>query len=233
MDEREKSIAALGEKYDKLLDKAREICADDKLTLEVDRCNSYYDVLHRMGRYAAYHYYAQHRETYEYFSKREGTTAELMTSGVYATLDKIYQFFIGYHDHENHPGTFHMHPLSSPYIQIAGDGKTAKLYIFTNGLEALPSPPGNPPFCMWFYDAYCDDMVKEEDGWKWTKVHLMDTIKAPFAVSWSEMAKQPNRSTPQGLVPPSYETDHHKPYTIDAMPSLGDPLPEPYETMDE
>ncbi len=199
--------------------------------LDIDRANSYYDILHMMGKYASYHYYAEHRTTYEYFSKQPGTTAELSATGVYADLDKIYQMFLCYHEQNNLPGTMHLHPLSTPYIQVAGDGKTASFYMFTNGLEALPSPPDQPPFCMWFYDAYCNDCVKEEDGWKWTRFHLMDTIKAEFHISWGEMAKRPSPPIPPGLVPSSYSTDHNRPYTSTSMPSLGDPLPEPYETM--
>ncbi len=224
-------INDLKESFSEILVKARETAADDeRLTLETDRCNSFYDVLHTMGRNASYHYYAQHRETFEIFSERDSTTAELFNTGVYADRDKIYQMFLCYHHYNNYPSTFHMHPVSTPYIQIAGDGKTAKLYMYTCGLEGLPSPPDQPPFSLWFYDAYSDEFVKEDDGWKWTRYYALDIIKAPYALSWSEMAKMPDRPVATGLIPASYQTDHHRPYLIGTLSSLGDTLPEPYET---
>ncbi len=228
-------LAGLEDLYTELLTKAQEVVEDDKrLNLETDRCNSYYEVLHTMGRNTSYHYYAQHQETYEIFTDAPDTKAELLCDGVYADRDKIYQQFLCFHHYNNFPGTCHMHPVSSPFIQVAGDGATAKVYMYTCGLEALPSPPGQAPLSMWFYDAYGNWLVKEGKEWKFCVYHAMDDIKATYFQSWSEMDKAGPHPSAAGLMPPfSYKApEHHDPYGLHRKPTLaGSCVPEPYETM--
>lgn len=225
-----------------MLDSARQALALAERKLEeskeqlhhMEREDSYVEICNLMNRYASYHYYAEHAATYEFFGLEDPrTTAELGSTGVYKGRSKIYQMFQVYHDFNNQPGTAHLHPLNTPYVHVAQDGETAKGYWFTNGLEVLPPPPGQPPLSMWFLDAYHMEFVKTKDGWKWLHFHMLDDIKAIFPVSWSIMGKEKNPG-PSGLIPPSYKSDSYEPYWRGRRPSLEiERLPEAYETLEE
>lgn len=205
-----------------------------KLLHEAEREDSYIEIVNLMNRYASYHYYAEHATTYDFFALSDPrTTAELGSTGVYTGRTKIYQMFQVYHDYNNQPGTAHLHPLNTPLVYVSGDGETAKGYFFTNGLEVLPAPPGQPPLSMWFLDAYNMSFVKTKDGWKWLHFHMLDDLKAVFPVSWSVCGKERNPG-PSGLVPPSYASDSYEPYWRGRKPSLEvEKLPEAYDTLDE
>ena len=201
---------------------------------ELEREESYIDIVDLMHRYASYHYYAEHAKTYEYFALDDPrTTAELGSTGVYAGRTKIYQMFQVYHDYNNQPGTAHLHPLNTPLVYVAEDGETAKGYWFTNGLEVLPAPPGQGPLCMWFLDAYDMVFTKTEDGWRWLHFHMLDDVKALFVLSWTMMNKEKGKG-PSGLVPPSYASESFEPYWRGRKPSLEvDALPAPYASLEE
>ena len=211
-----------------------EILEDSKdLALRAQRTDSFVQVSNLMGRYASYHYYAQHLYTYEFFTKNGRATAELGSTGVYADLDKIYAMFLIYHNHYNMPGTAHCHPLTTPYIIVSGDGKTAKTFMYTPGYEILPTDGDAPQFNMWFYDAYDIDFIQEDGQWKWLRFHLADDIKSPFYVSLGILGKQEGPH-PDGLVPPSYYNEQSfTPYSYHRKPSLSANFPEPYYTYDE
>lgn len=127
------------------------------LTVRAARADDYRQIMNQMGRYASYHYYAEHLNTYNFFSHADPrTTAELGSTGVYAELDKIYQMFSVYHDYNNLEHTAHCHPLTTPYIIVAKDRGTAKLFMLTNGFETLPGKVN-----LWFYDGYDMDFLRE------------------------------------------------------------------------
>lgn len=222
-------ISAVMDRLDALLDASisEEKLTDSKaLTVRAARTDDYQQIKNLMGRYASYHYYAQHLTTYDFFSHSDPrTTAELGSTGVYAELDKIYQMFSVFHEYNEVEHTAHCHPLTTPYIIVAKDRGTAKIFMLTPGFEVLP---GN--MSMWFYDGYDTDFVREKDGWKWLRFHLVDDIKAPFYLSWGLAGKKPGPS-PEGLVPPTYFRENSfVPYGVKRKPSLCVQLPEPYET---
>ena len=232
----QKELQALLAKAEQVREQAAEELTESGVLLhEMTREDDYIEIQNLMNRYASYHYYAEHAKTYDFFAlDDERTTAELGSTGVYKGRTKIYQMFQIYHDYNNQPDTAHLHPLNSPLVCVAGDGKTAKGYWFTNGLEVLPAPAeGRPPLSMWFLDAYGMEFVKTEEGWKWLHFHMLDDVKAIFPISWSVMAKEKNPG-PSGLIPPSYTTASYEPFWRGRKPSLEvDRLPEAYETLDE
>ena len=217
-------LAAYEEKLNDSLDQG------DDLTRRVMRSWDYRQIVNLMGRYASYHFYAEHMKTYNFFSHKDPrTTAELGSTGVYADMDKVYQMFLVYHNYHNFNHTAHCHPLTTPYIQVAGDRGTARIFMLTNGFECLP---GNEKgqMCLWFYDGYDMDLVREEDDWKWLRFHMVDDIKAPFYLSWGEAGKRA-MPKPEGLVPPSYSHEaSFQPYSCSRKPSLCVTLPDAYET---
>jgi hypothetical protein len=101
--------------------------------------------------------------------------------------------------HPKDPGFIHMHPESSPIIELADDGKTAKGAWISPGIEANRFTSEAKPF--WAWAKLGADFVKEADG-KWKIWHLdvyglfMCPLKGGWIVSsWPDAGQS---STPSG-----------------------------------
>ena len=62
-------------------------------------------------------------------------------------------------------GRFMFHPLSTPNVNLAEDGKTAQGTWYSIGADCYPMPDGSGD-CMWNCQKICADFVKEPGGWK-------------------------------------------------------------------
>lgn len=73
-------------------------------------------------------------------------------------------------------GCSFVHTRNTPYIEIAGDGKTAKYIGYDCGLYCIGSPDGGSDSNFTFAKIYAD-LVKEGDDWKiWHMLTAYDHI---------------------------------------------------------
>ena len=131
-------------------------------------------------------------------------------------------------------GPFHVHPLGSPVIEIAGDGKTAKGIWHCMGAYADIGTDG--PSSSWLWGYYAGDFVREEDGWRiWHLLYLRD-VDHTCGQSWADPEK-PGEDLPEfqamaefHLPAPTVEktlwTLYH-PRRVHMAPPR---IPEPYDT---
>ena len=75
-------------------------------------------------------------------------------------------------------GRFLFHPLSTPLVYVAGDGKTAQGTWYSIGADCYPEADGTAD-CSWNCQKICADFIKEPGGWKiWHVVFSQDfTVK--------------------------------------------------------
>lgn len=81
-------------------------------------------------------------------------------------------------------GRFMFHPLSTPNVNLAEDGKTAQGTWYSIGADCYPNPDGTGD-CNWNCQKICADFIKEPGGWKiWHVVFSNDfMIKTGHPVS--------------------------------------------------
>lgn len=85
------------------------------------------------------------------------------------------------------PGTgrFLFHPLSTPNVTLAEDGKTAQGTWYSIGRGLLPRPRTEPPIA-WNCQKICADFIKEPGGWKiWHVVFSNDFMNKTDTTSAS------------------------------------------------
>ena len=68
-------------------------------------------------------------------------------------------------------GSYINHHASTPYIVLAGDGKTAKGMWYSIGTECHGQEDGSVQ-AMWYLERICADFIKESDG-EWKIWHLI------------------------------------------------------------
>jgi hypothetical protein len=59
-----------------------------------------------------------------------------------------------------------MHTPTTPIIEVAEGGKTARGVWIGTGLVAMVDDKTGKPRCMWEWDRYGVDFIKEDDKWK-------------------------------------------------------------------
>ncbi|MFC1901474.1 nuclear transport factor 2 family protein [Chloroflexota bacterium] len=218
----------------------------NKLTLEerielleaaqesVKRLEAIHDIQNVMGRYMALHVPGPlWNEKLKLFAlKTPGVAVEIDNWGVFEGADQVKACYeIGHFDlTKEHPGLFWEHDLTTPIIEVAGDGKTAKAVWFCPGVATRPewdNPEKLKAFWRWLKIAAA--FAKEDGKWKLWKYHVYGTFFADFYKSWVDY---PVAS--RGLVkelnpkPPTY----YNPYRPDAIMEPIPAAPEPYDTWD-
>ena len=131
-------------------------------------------------------------------------------------------------------GVGHMRglPITTPVIEIAGDGLTAKGLWHIQGADNGVTPYG--PLSYWTLGFLGVDFRKEEGEWKiWHVLHAEDVV-CPMGESWvAPEAHEPDAQYAPlaALKKPPYSVcrQNYVPYTPDRAFTPPPALPEPYE----
>lgn len=112
------------------------------------------------------------------------------------------------------------HPLTTPVIQVAGDGQTAKALWFSPGME----------MGGWAYGKYGIDFVKEDGMWRIWHLKWFRVFITPWDQSYTESQDPP----PIGDRKPDRPIQWHKPFNSDDwVEEPVPPAPKPYHTWTE
>lgn len=158
----------------------------------------------------------------------EDVTAEFGNSGVFVGLENIARYFEVRAGRE--PGKMICHAITTPVIEVAQDGKTAKgVWIATGHVTTNLNPE-------WVWQRYAIDFVKESTGWKIWHFHSYELFRSPYYEDWVSYAakrdaKELTASNEQ-LEQPPYQrpsTGYWR-YSPTAITEAKPVPPEPYET---
>lgn len=84
-------------------------------------------------------------------------------------------------------GPFKIKPISSPVIEVATDGKTAKGLWHCNG--SYNDVEGCGPVAHWTWGYYAVDFVREDEGWKIWHMSYTNDIDCIGGQSWGKPAR--------------------------------------------
>jgi hypothetical protein len=107
-------------------------------------------------------------------------SVEFSDSGVFRGIDSVRELYGAFDRTRNVPGFFIMHMTVNPYIEIAGDGLSAKSHWLSPG--ASNSPGGS----SWIWGPYYIDYVKENDEWRILHSNLVPLFRNPYEYSWND-----------------------------------------------
>jgi len=216
-------------------------------TLEqrVQRLEDVHEIANLMGRYIYLHEVERDYEFPDtmYAQKTPGVSFEVASGGVFLGKEAIRRAVSNIPNVENKPktsrkGAMFVHPLTTPVIEVAGDGKTAKGVWMAPGYEG-GSPMGDEkPMGGFVYTKYGCDFAKENGKWKLWHYHVYRVFMTPWNVPYTDeweknvREKQPRPAGfefPRSDLPTTY--DH--PYSLETSRELVPAPPEPYETFRE
>ncbi len=231
------------------------------LQRQVSACADRASIENLMGRYQYLHT-AHHDETIlaELWSDADDITLEEGANGVYCKdrngIADYYRKKFG-SKKPPLPGQMDLCMISTPVIEIAGDGKTAKGIWSGFGCESAVYPAGiasgipsideSPADndgahiqADWVMKKYGADFIKSDNGWKILHLHIYDVLRCSFYEDWvrysaRRFADDEARDSLLRLgverITAERPTTFHWQYAKDATPPLEPCPPAPYETL--
>lgn len=130
-------------------------------------------------------------------------------------------------------GSMIMHTLTTPIIEVAGDGETAKGMWYSPGQVTEVGKDGRP-MAMWMWEKYGADFVKEDGKWKLWHIHMYTDFAVPPGKSWTDPTTSSDFSFGDTVerppeMKPDIEEVTYKEWSPTTVPQLT-PMPEPYHT---
>jgi hypothetical protein len=165
-----------------------------------------------------------------------GIRARYTNAGQYTDYDSV----IRYHQGRPRPeGKLILHYTTTPVIEVAADGKTAKgVWIMAGNESGLTDPEvakGSPDFMYspgevqgkkvwahWVWCKYAVDFLRQDGEWKIWKFRCYELLRAPFEENWISFAEKNQHAFALDLM---YFGDDGKPVF---MPPADEPVPQEY-----
>jgi hypothetical protein len=212
----------------------------EALQKEVRRLKDVHEIQNFMGRYNFYHELQRDNEFPDtmYAQKTPGVSAEIAQAGVYIGREGLRKMYSPMPGAAAGPskGVMFTHPLTTPIIEVAGDGKTAKGVWVSPCWEAKPDPETKQLISYCTYIKYGCDFVKEDGKWKMWHYHVYRVFTTPWNVPFTEEWERNVRDKISRFGyerKPDLPTTVDNPYSKDTVREMVPILPEPYETFSE
>lgn len=133
-------------------------------------------------------------------------------------------------------GEFAMHTSTTPIIEIAGDGQTAKGYWYSPGIGLTPHANGKSVTVgsIFFWEKYAGDFIKENGEWKIWHLGMSYDFTPSFPESMTAnlgngVAPEPVAGGPGGgEAPPQDNREKGEKMTAEEI-EAGGMLPNPYK----
>jgi hypothetical protein len=207
------------------------------LEQRLQRIDAVHQIQNLMGRYGLHHLTNQHAKCCELSALNTPGVRVELPFGVYegrAGLERLYLGFFGPLD-RTPAGRMHMHTMTTPVIEVAGDQQTAKGVWMAPG-HATDKFQGDTFRASWRWVKYGCDFIKENDEWKIWHLRVHGIFATPYDKSWVESQPQPGKGGPPPLPPEAAPDRPASPfwqYRDDAVLTNDPAPPEPYQSFDD
>lgn len=143
-----------------------------------------------------------------------------------------------YPDIENMPdnegvGDYVVHTLTTPCIEVAADGQTAKGLWYAPSLCAEPGEDGKL-VAVNIWEKYGADFIKEDGEWKIWHLRAFVDFMLPLGPDWGDNINRfPGRTVADGMPEHDKQSRPYPMYGHRTVPPVEPGPPEPYDTWDD
>jgi hypothetical protein len=211
---------------------------NEELKKKVQLLEATREIANLMGRYLYLHEVRRESEFIDelYALETPGVSAEVAHYGVFEGKEGIMRMFTHPRPRGAETGVMFENLLTTPVIEVAKDGKTAKGVWISPGLEAIPDPETGNLRGFWCWTKYGCDFVKEDGKWKIWHYHVYRLFRTPYDMDWVE--EYEHKLEAKGLqleqkLKPDKPTSYDHPYSKTTEREYVPAPPEPYETFDD
>lgn len=134
-----------------------------------------HEINNLMSLHAWYHSALMHDvELDEIWSRRDDIVLWFEQSGVFRGTRAIREGYGRKVSRESTKGFFTWHTITTPVVEVAADGETAKGIWYTPGIAGF-FPDGKSNF-NWMFEKYGVDFIREDGAWKIWHMHVYSDI---------------------------------------------------------
>lgn len=121
-------------------------------------------------------------------------------------------------------GYWLIHTQTTPVIEVAGDGKTAKGIWYSPGFgfSTLARDGEVEIGGYWYWEKYGVDFIKEDGEWRIWHLQTYYDLMPKYGSDWTKPEPQPSKSD-----------DAYKPWSPTTVPRIEPRFPKPYYTFSE
>lgn len=165
-----------------------------EITRRLNRLEAVTEIENIMGRYAFYHSAYRDELIPALFADRDDLVVE-MPFGTFEGRDAATRVWAAAPmgmPARDLTGEYVEHVLTTPVVEVARDGLTAKAAWMSPGAEAhhFAWEEGNPLRAMWYWGRYSADFVVEGGVWKIWHLALSTTFVTDVTTSFADTAAQ-------------------------------------------
>jgi hypothetical protein len=219
--------------------------ANELYKKRVERLDDIQEIQNLMGRYVWMHEVQKDPEFIDtMFAKNNPDVSwEVAHMGLYRGREAVNEI-LNQHGPKGGsiaPGTLFMHTLTTPVIEIAEDGQTAKGVWKSPGAETNTDPKTGKLMGMWAWTKYACDFIKEDGKWKILHYHVYRIFMTPADMNYTddyeskvlgEAMAGAAGGAPLGSTS-RQATTYDNPFTTTYVPELVPAPPVPYKTFSE
>lgn len=126
-----------------------------------------------------------HRTSRFYAFSQPDATIEIAERGSFVGEENVRMVFEGNYQIQINEGSYLMHWFTTPMIEIARDGRTAKGTWLAPGAETVVSKEGKL-VAVWNFIRWAIDFYKEDGEWKFYHYRVFGDLKCDYDKGWTK-----------------------------------------------
>lgn len=206
----------------------------EALARENARLHAVNEIQNLMAKFEYFHTARMHDDVAKLFAtEHEDVFFSLDGIGVFSGQEGIQRLFGRFFPLIQGPdpkGLMRIHTVTTPVLEVAGDGQTAKGIWISPGTETATPPGGDKPEGTWVWSYLECDFVRESTGWKIWHYTLHPIFKTPYDTSWVDTVYLPPDGDPlPAEIGPDKPNPNWHAYAPDSVRTLDPAPPAPYE----
>lgn len=209
-----------------------------ELKFELDRTKAVLDCQNLMGKYVIRLMSGDFIGCADLWARRDDSRVE-MAWGVYDGFEGVKNCYEKHHAVTlgDMVGTLPVHTLTTPVVEVAKDGKTARAVWISPGVESHANEETGQADCNWCWIRYGTDFICEDGKWYIWHMSTYGLFMCNYYKSWGDTAAEKKQRDPFAILEhaPADALPNRKPVHEDwtySVDSRMDPQPVPPEAYD-
>lgn len=200
-----------------------------RLLANMQRVEAYHEIQNEMGRLIAAFNFRQADRVLSHFAlDMDDVSLEYADEGVFEGKNAVTTIINEMVGAQVKPGEMLDMQLTTPMIEVAGDGKTAKTVWWCPGAGAIAQENADP-MAIWAWGMIAADFICCGGVWKVWHLHYFRYMKCDYKKGWVEDTSMINRlNTP--VHPLAKPVTYHNPYSPLCVREAIPACPRPYKT---
>lgn len=202
-----------------------------RILRKIARLEAYHEIQNLMGRtIVALNFRQSGRVLASFALDREDVWFEYADEGRFVGAEAVRALVDLLIGGPGRPGEMRDHQLTTPIIEVADDGGSARAVWWVPGAGAALADDGEAE-AIWDWGNIGADLVLTKDGWRILHLHFFRYILCRYDEGWTEdtsLIDRPNTA----LHPLARPTTYHNPYSPLSVRDGVPAAPRPYTTAD-